>query len=79
MRTMTTDDPFPMLKQKLRLLAASTAATAAALLPAQAGAGELDACHAAAGQLIVGHVTAPPKFVHGMFKKGVELSEPPRV
>jgi hypothetical protein len=44
------------------------------LLPFFAWAGEKEACQAAAGQLLVGHVVTAPTFKHGTFKKGVELS-----
>lgn len=47
---------------------------ALAVLPAAARAGEQAACQAAAGTLLVGHVVSGPKYKHGMFKKGVELS-----
>jgi len=31
-------------------------------------------CHAGGGKLLVGEVVSPPKFKHGSFRKGVELS-----
>ncbi len=47
---------------------------ALALQGAAAHASDARECKAAGGRLLVGEVTSPPRFKHGMYKKGVELS-----
>lgn len=47
---------------------------ALALQSANAYASDAGECRAAGGKLLVGQVVSPPKFRHGMYKKGVELS-----
>ena len=37
-------------------------------------ADEAQDCQAAAGTLLIGHVTSAPRFKHGMYRNGVELS-----
>lgn len=44
------------------------------LAVASAQADEAAACRAAAGSYLTGMVVSPPKFAHGKFAKGVELS-----
>ena len=39
-----------------------------------ASADDAQACQDAGGTLLMGSVVSPPKFKHGMFRKGVELS-----
>lgn len=45
-----------------------------ALVSLSAHASDARECKAAGGKLLVGEVVSPPKFKHGMYKKGVELS-----
>ena len=47
---------------------------ALALPAAGAFADEAQDCQAASGTLLIGHVTTPPRFKHGMYRNGVELS-----
>ncbi|ALM86757.1 hypothetical protein ASB57_05390 [Bordetella sp. N] len=47
---------------------------ALSLLSAGAHASDPRECRAAGGKLLVGEVVTAPKFKHGMYKKGVELS-----
>lgn len=41
---------------------------------ASASANDAQECRAVGGKLLVGQVVSAPKFKHGMYKKGVELS-----
>ncbi|WP_233237978.1 hypothetical protein [Bordetella sp. LUAb4] len=45
-----------------------------ALFAFSAHASDARECRAAGGKLLIGEVVSPPKFKHGMYKKGVELS-----
>jgi hypothetical protein len=45
-----------------------------ALIPLSALADEAATCHSGAGTYLSGVVVSPPKFAHGRFRKGVELS-----
>lgn len=71
---MATGDAITKLQHWVGCRSPAAAVLALAMLPVFACAGEHEACQAAAGQLLVGHVVSAPKFKHGMFKKGVELS-----
>jgi hypothetical protein len=44
------------------------------LMPLSALADEAAICHSGAGTYLSGVVVGPPKFAHGRFRKGVELS-----
>jgi hypothetical protein len=44
------------------------------LMPLSALADEAAICHSGAGTYLSGVVVSPPKFAHGRFRKGVELS-----
>lgn len=55
----------------IHLLCAGLALLAAT---ASARADNAQACRAAAGSFLTGVVVAPPRFAHGQFRKGVELS-----
>lgn len=70
--TRADETTTPCQGLRRRLLAATV--WGVALLPAIAWAGDREACQAAAGQLLVGHVVTAPRFQHGMFRQGVELS-----
>lgn len=58
----------------LTLTAAAFGLLTALALAAPAQADEHSACTTAAGSYLTGVVLTPPKFAHGQFRKGVELS-----
>jgi len=60
--------PFPLMPGQ------ALAGFVLALSALSAHASDERECRAAGGKLLVGEVVSPPKFKHGMYRKGVELS-----